>query len=175
MKTGKVAALLSVDPGTIKNWIARLPEFFTAVARGDGALHRDIEHRDLLALNTIRSLRDDGEQDWDKIRDMLTSGFRDDKLPFTGFTVDTGETALSQVERVLATTVNLENAMVKVDELEVEIDRLKTQLSHSDVERRKLERQLAELEKEKAVADALAQQELAFWRSGKLRYDDQQP
>lgn len=171
MKTGKVAALLSVDPGTIKNWIVRLPEFFTPAARGDGTLHRDIEHTDLLALNTIRALRDDGEVDWNKIRDTLRTGFRDDKLPFTGVTVDTGESALQQVERALTTTVNLENALNRVDDLEMEIDKLRKQLDETSAERRNLERQLAELEKAKAVADALAAQELEFWRSGKLRYD----
>lgn len=171
MKTGKVAALLGIDPGTIKGWIARFPEYFTPAAQGKVSPQRDLEHTDLLVLNTIRVLRTDGEQDWDKIRDVLNTGQREQTLPFTGATVDVGETVIAQVERALTTTANLENALIRVDDLENEIEKLRRQLDESNAERRDLERKLNDLEKAKAVADALAAQELEFWRSGKLRYD----
>lgn len=171
MKTGKAAALLGVDPNTIKNWIDRLPEFFTAGARGEGKLQREIEHTDLLALNTIRALRNDDIQDWDKIRDILQTGDREQTLPVSGLTVDTGETALMQLERSLTTSARLEGALTKVDELEGEIGKLRDTIDKQRGNISDLERKLSELEKAKAVADALAQQELEFWRTGRLRYD----
>lgn len=170
MKTGKVAALLGLDPNTVKNWITRLPEFFTPAARGEGTLQRDIDHSDLLALNTIRALRDEGELDWNKIRDVLRTSEREQSLPFSGASVDTGETAIAQVERMLSTTVNLENALNRVDDLEGEIGKLRQQLDESTAQRRELELKLNELERAKAVADALAAQELEFWRTGRLQY-----
>ncbi len=170
MKTGKVASLLGLDPTTVKNWITRLPEFFTPAARGEGTLQRDIDHSDLLALNTIRALRDEGELDWNKIRDVLRTSEREQSLPFSGASVDTGETAIAQVERMLSTTVNLENALNRVDDLEGEIGKLRQQLDESTAQRRELELKLNELERAKAVADALAAQELEFWRTGRLQF-----
>lgn len=171
MKTGKVAALLDLDPGTIKNWIDRLPEFFTPGAQDGVKLQREIDHSDLLALNTIRILRSEGETNWETIRDHLASGHRDDGLPITGMTVDVGETALSQVEKVLTTTARLESALTRVDDLEGEIAQLKGTIENQRGNIHDLERKLAELEKAKAVADALAAQELEFWRTGRLRYE----
>lgn len=170
MKTGKAAALLEVDPTTIKNWIERFKEFFSSGAL-PGNLQRELDHADLLVLNTIRALRESGEQDWEQIRAFLRTGEREQTLPVSGLTVDIGETALAQLERTLTTSARLEGALTKVDELEGEIGRLRETIDKQRGNISELEHKLSELEKAKAVADALAQQELAFWRTGRLRYE----
>jgi DNA-binding transcriptional MerR regulator len=172
--TGKVAKQLRIDRDTVKNWIRRaeLSDLFSPSARGDESeLQRRLTESDLFVLNTIRILRAQNRE-WSEIADTIRAGHISRELPFEA-AVDLGATTRAQIEHALTTTSERDTALAKVSDLETEIRQLRDTLDRerkaSDQKLRELENKLHELEKTKAVADALAAQELELWRSGRLK------
>lgn len=172
MKTGKVAILLDIDQGTVKNWIRAVPAFFSDAAQNKGRMQRDLDNADVITLNTIRVLRSQGTLDWTEISRFLQEGKRFEELPVTAITADTGESTLVQVQKALAMSAQLESAMERVGELEDRIETLETQLSNEQQHSTELTEKMHQLEIQHAVAKALYEQELDFWRTGRLRVQE---
>jgi DNA-binding transcriptional MerR regulator len=181
MKTGKVAQILDLDPQTVKNWVAldMLAEFFSDGAKGKGQMQREFTDGDLSVLNTIRTLRISGNNNWHSIAETLRAGHRDTTLPAGGITVNTGETPIDLVKKSMATTVERDNAIAHVKKLEDQLDEYEKRLAEAEREkdriRDELTEQIMKLREEKAAELARAQTELELWRSGRLKPSKNKP
>jgi DNA-binding transcriptional MerR regulator len=80
MKTGRVAKMFGRDPKTIMKWADTFPDFFTPEARGEGGEQREFNHMDLIALNTIKYLMGQRE-DQQTINVKMEAGYRETSLP----------------------------------------------------------------------------------------------
>jgi len=132
MKTGEASKILGVDARTIKNWIDNpsLRKFFSPSAKGEhGSTHRLFTESDILVLNTIRMKRSEGESDWDVIANYLEEGSREQEFPANAISVDTRTIPMPQAEqsaKAMATMAERDAALKRVQELEVEVERLRS-------------------------------------------------
>jgi DNA-binding transcriptional MerR regulator len=168
MRIGKVAQALGVDSKTVTNWTNRpeLARFFSPSATDKRrGTDRDITEDDLYVLNTVRTLRATMSRrntDWDSIAEQLATGYRDSQLPAAAATVDTGLSMLAHTERVLITIQERDSALKRVAELE---QRLTDRDTKIDQMHERLLKDISDMKAQLARAD----QELEFWRSGRLR------
>ena len=132
--TGQAAKRLGVDRKTIIDWIEHegLSQFFSDSARKKhGSAHRQLTDADMLALNTIRHLRNVQEvSDWSVIGEYLNSGKREAEYPQSRLTMDTTTVTLPEAEqsvRAAATMAERDTALARIDELQDEIERMRSE------------------------------------------------
>lgn len=159
MKTGEAAKLLGVDTSTIRNWIHHplLTRFFSESAKNEhGGAQRLLTDADVLVLNTIRSQRVDGVDDWRAISVFLESGQRNQEFPQNAITVDPRTIPLPQAEqsaRAMATLAERDGALARIEELTTEVQTLKQRIAEVEKERdtvkENLLREMAELNQQR--------------------------
>jgi DNA-binding transcriptional MerR regulator len=124
MKTGEAAKILGIDKATIYNWTAHplLERFFSLEAKSKIAgTQRLLTESDVLVLNTIRTLRGSGKNDWGEIAAVLESGHRVQEFPQNAISSDPRVIPLPQAKQaaeVLAMRTERDAALQRVDELE---------------------------------------------------------
>lgn len=124
MKTGTLAKRLKIDPKTVKSWTDEFREFFTKDAvKDDGVTQREYHPDDILALNTIRILKN-RKVSTDQIRDLLKQGHREQTLPPELSSID-GENAMLVYAEVSQLRLHIQT-------LEAENERLRQQLGERD-------------------------------------------
>jgi DNA-binding transcriptional MerR regulator len=124
MKTGTLAKRLRIDPKTVKAWTDEYREFFTKDAvKDDGVTQREYHPDDILALNTIRVLKN-RKLSSDHIRDQLKQGYREQTLPPELSSID-GENAMLVYAEVAQLRLHIQT-------LETENERLRQQLGERD-------------------------------------------
>ncbi len=128
MKTGKVAKVFGVDRKTISNWtdMPQLKKFFSTEALGINRTQREYLEPDLLIINTIRAMRNRGE-DWNEIAAALESGERDRQLPPSALLAET-TAPIVQYGKIVELQTSLEAAEEQVEQLQEEIERLQKQV-----------------------------------------------
>jgi DNA-binding transcriptional MerR regulator len=141
MKTGKVAKAFGVDRKTISNWteMPQFKKFFTTDALGINRTQRDYLETDLLIINTIRVLRNRGD-DWNEIADFLEKGERERELPASAMLVET-TAPIAQYGRIVELQTALEAAEEQIEQLQDEIDRLQQRVDSVRNEERQVARE----------------------------------
>lgn len=127
MKTGKVAKVFGVDRKTISNWtdMPQFKNFFSSEALGMNRTQRDYLEPDLLVINTIRILRNRGE-DWDEIAATLEIGERERELPISALLVET-TAPIAQYGRIVELQTMLEAAEERIDQLKKQVDAVRNE------------------------------------------------
>ncbi len=173
MKTGKAGLFLDVNLRTLKNWIERFPEFFSAAARGENVMQRSLNETDLIVLNTIKTLRSQGIQEWDVIGERLKAGYRVSDIPDTAIFVDMGATPVQAVQRAIVTRQELDIALEKINEQADLIDELEAQLKQTQAEATTVERELQsnlhEQQLKYEIEIARLKMQLEMWESGQVK------
>jgi DNA-binding transcriptional MerR regulator len=147
MKTGEASAILGIDRSTLHNWIndRGLEKFFSPSATGaDGNAHRTLTEADVLVLNTIRTCRGQNLT-WEDILQRLNSGHREQEFPLNAISADRRTIPLQQAEqsaRAMATLAERDSAMVQVNELRAEIERLEDRLAQEIAEKEVMKERL---------------------------------
>ena len=157
MKTGEAAALLGVSINTARNWLDRqeLTHLFSEGAKGThGGAQRVLSETDVLVLNTVRHLRNvDNVTEWPDIVRQLDADYRVQEFPQNAISADPRVIPLPQAEqsaRAAATLAQRDEALVRVNELETEIERLRDELkTERDKHREDIERLLKESNQDK--------------------------
>lgn len=154
MKTGKVAKVFGIDRKTVTNWtdMPQFKKFFTSEARGIDRTQRDYIEPDLLVINTIRSLRNQG-MNWDEIAAALNSGERERELPASAMLVET-TAPIAQYGRIVELQTALEATEEQVELLQEEVERLREELQKRVDSVREDERQRAQ-EREQRLLDEI--------------------
>lgn len=173
LKTGKAGLFLDVNLRTLKNWIERFPEFFSAAARGENVMQRSLNETDLIVLNTIKTLRSQGIQEWDVIGERLKAGYRVSDIPDTAIFVDMGATPVQAVQRAIVTRQELDIALEKINEQADLIDELEAQLKQTQAEATTVERELQsnlhEQQLKYEIEIARLKMQLEMWESGQVK------
>jgi hypothetical protein len=145
MKTGRVAKLFARDPKTIIKWTDTFEEFFTPEAKGDGGNQRVYGLDDLVALNTIRILIGNRENETE-IFSKLKSGYRESSLP-PEFSALEGDKAIA--------------VYAEMSQMKAEITSLREQLANGATMLDKKDSEIAGLNKE----IALLNREIGKWQA----------
>jgi DNA-binding transcriptional MerR regulator len=102
MRSGELAKLLNVSDQTLINWMSR-PEirpFLSDTAAGEsGNTQRIYTESDVLVLNTVRTLRAKGIQNWDEIQNKLEEGEREQEFPQNAIVTDNRTIPLPQAKQ----------------------------------------------------------------------------
>jgi DNA-binding transcriptional MerR regulator len=128
MKTGKVAKAFGVDRKTISNWtdMPQFKKFFSLEALGIGRTQRDYLESDLLVINTIRVMRNRGD-DWEDIAATLARNERERELPASAMLVET-TAPIAQYGKIVELQTALESAEEQVEQLQEEMERLQKRI-----------------------------------------------
>ena len=140
MKLQKAAAILGVNRRTVVNWISNddLAQFFSVDAKRKGS--PSLSEQDMLVLNTIHSLRENGVQEWSEIASRISSGELVSKFPLEA--VKTENQFDATALELYQVNVHLKEKLVS---LEKENETLEKQLEN---EREKNRQQETEVRKE---------------------------
>ena len=187
LKVGAVALAFNVTPQTVRNWVnhPELSEFFSSRARrDDGQGQAEFLAQDLEVCNSIKVLLRQ-KKTFDEVAEALRAGWRDTDMPANLMIVDEELQTASSFQMMTSLAVSEANNNTAVKRIETLEDELRAARAQLDSERnasaariRELEKQVFELEKAKAVADAierravedaLVRQELEWRRKGMLK------
>lgn len=155
MKTGKVAKALGIDRKTVSNWtdMDLFEPFFTPEARGIDRTQREYFESDVLVINTIRTLRNQGK-DWDEIAAYLGRGEREQELPASAMLVET-TAPIAQYGRIVELQTALEGAEEQIDYLREELRTLQSEAQKRLDEVRNQERQVAREREQQLLAEVI--------------------
>lgn len=156
MKAGELAVALGVSRDTLYAWVKRpeLARYFSSGAVGEGgSAHRVFSENDVAILSTINHLRyTEKVTDWEAIAAYLDSGQRFTEFPQNAISADPRTIPIQQAEqsaKAMATLAERDAALLRVRELEGEIERLRSELEkqreRSDNKIEALLREIAEL------------------------------
>ena len=125
MRSGELAKLLNVSDQTLINWMSR-PEirpFLSDTAVGEsGNTQRIYTETDVLVLNTVRTLRAKGIQNWDEIQKKLDDGEREQEFPQNAIVTDNRTIPLPQAKQAAEYAIVVEQlkaSQEKVNTLEL--------------------------------------------------------
>lgn len=111
MRSGELAKLLNVSDQTLINWMSR-PEirpFLSDTAAGEsGNTQRIYTEGDVLVLNTVRTLRAKGIQNWDEIQKKLEDGEREQEFPQNAIVTDNRTIPLPQAKQAAEYAIVIE-------------------------------------------------------------------
>lgn len=111
MRSGELAKLLNVSDQTLINWMSR-PEirpFLSDTAAGEsGNTQRIYTESDVLVLNTVRTLRAKGIQNWDEIQKKLEDGEREQEFPQNAIVTDNRTIPLPQAKQAAEYAIVIE-------------------------------------------------------------------
>ncbi len=154
MRTGELAKTLGVSDQTLINWMSRpeISKFMSesALAQG-GNTQRIYLESDVLILNTVRMMRAKGVDNWDEIRDLLDSGYREQEYPQNAIVTDNRTIPMLQAKQAAdyAVVVHERDAAIELanrleDQLKAAIERERELRESLDQARKELERKYEE-------------------------------
>lgn len=141
-KMNEAATVANLSQSGVRNWLdnPQIEEFFSDMATRrvdseyENAKARQFNEADLYVLATISELNPQ-KVGWEEIRVRLSSGYRVDKLPI--------EAALVLPETRIEAFSMLQEAQVKIGELESRISELENQIKEEQREKLDLSNQLS--------------------------------
>ena len=152
MRSGELAKLLNVSDQTLINWMSR-PEirpFLSDTAVGEsGNTQRIYTETDVLVLNTVRTLRAKGIQNWDEIQKKLDDGEREQEFPQNAIVTDNRTIPLPQAKQAAEYAIVVEQlkaSQEKVNTLELLLSETKREHAELRAEYNTLLRLVGKLE-----------------------------
>lgn len=137
MKTGDIARLLGVSSTTIREWIARFPDFFSE----QRTKQRQYTEADMLTLATIANLSADGHS-LAEIENKLATGYRVEHPGVSNLGIDTRMIPAAAVEQMIDASelrTELEITKSERDKLAelLEVERGEHQNTRKELEQKK--------------------------------------